>query len=144
LEIYIKLKGGNQMKKTLSESILKNIKNNKSINMLEAIEQKYEKSNHDFNSFLKDVKRYTGSYDYLFGGKVVTEWAGYPVTIKYFYYERPYYPVTYNLVVNVLTPMGVSGDSIQEAIDNEIGRLETRMSNGEIKEKILQIVTSLN
>lgn len=132
------------MKKTVSTHIINNIKNAKSINLNEAIEQKYEKSNPDYNSFLKDVKRYTGSYDYLFGGKVATEWRGYPVVIKYFYYERPYYPVTYNLIVNVLTPLGISGDSIHEAINNEIGHLGTRMSNAEIKEKILQIVASLN
>lgn len=132
------------MKKTISAHIINNIKNAKSINLNEAIEQKYEKSNPDYNSFLKDVKRYTGSYDYLFGGKVATEWLGYPIVIKYFYYERPYYPVTYNLIVNVLTPLGISGDSIHEAINNEIGHLETRMSHKEIKEKILQIVASLN
>ena len=132
------------MKTTVSANIISNIKNSKSINLNEAIEQKYDKSNPDYNSFLKDVKRYTGSYDYLFGGKVATEWRGYPIIIKYFYYERPYSPVTYNVVSNVLTPMGVSGDSIKETIDKEIGTLGTRMSNGEIKEKILQIVASLN
>lgn len=112
----------------------------------EAIEQKYEKSNPDYNSFLKDVKHYTGSYTYLFGGKVDSEYAGYPITIKYFYYERPYGITSYNLVVNVLTPMdALSGDYIQEAIEDGFEPLKNnKLSNGEIKNKITEIVSSLD
>lgn len=112
----------------------------------EAIEQKYNKSNQDYNSFLKDVKRYTGSYDYLFGGKVDTECYGYPITVKYFYYNRPYVGGGYNLVANVLTPMdSLAGDDIQEAVDNAFERnSKDKLSQKEIKEKILQAVASLN
>lgn len=111
----------------------------------ETIEQKYEKSNEDYNSFLKNVKKYTGSYDYLFGGKVNTEVNGNPVIVNYFYYERPYAGFGYNVVVNVLTPMGVNGEYIQEAIDNAFeSNSKNKLSQKEIKDTILQTVSSLN
>lgn len=112
----------------------------------ESIEQKYNKSNPDYNRFLNDVKKYTGSYDYLFGGKVDTECYGYPITVKYFYYNRPYVGGGYNLVANVLTPMdSLAGDDIQEVIDNAFERnSKDKLSQKEIKEKILQAVSSLN
>lgn len=114
-------------------------------NLEEAIEQKYEKSNPDFNRFLKDVKQYTGSYDYLFGGKVSTECDGDPITVNYFYYERPYVGGGYNLVTNVLTPLGKDGGYIQDTIDKAFEKnSKTKLSNREIKDKILQAVSSLN
>ena len=118
----------------------------KSASLNEAIEQKYRKSNDGYNRFLRDVKHYTGSYDYLYSGIVDTECYGQPIKIKYFYYDRPYVGGGYNLVANVLTPMdSLAGDSIQEAIDNGFERnSKTKLSNKEIKEKILQIVQSLN
>lgn len=117
----------------------------KSASLNEAIEQKYEKSNDGYNSFLRDVKHYKGSYDYLYGGKIDAEWLGYPIKINYFYYDRPYVGGGYNLVANVLTPMGVSGDYIQEAIENGFERnSKNKLSNREIREKIIQIVSLLN
>lgn len=112
----------------------------------EAIEQKYNKSNPDYDGFLKNVKKYTGSYDYLYGGKVDTECHGYPITIKYFYYNRPYVGGGYNLVTNVLTPMNsLAGDSIQDAVDNAFERnSNTKLSQKEIKEKIINAVASIN
>lgn len=112
----------------------------------EAIEQKYEKSNPDYNRFLRDVKRYTGSYDYLFGGRVSTECYGYPVTVNYFYYNRPYVGGGNNVVVNVLTPYGTfSGESIQDAIDGAFEKnSSTRLSNKEIKETILKVISSMD
>lgn len=112
----------------------------------EAIEQKYRKSNEGYNKFLKSVKKYTGSYDYLFSGKVDTECYGQPIRVNYFYYERPYVGGGYNVVVNVLTPMdSLAGESIQEAIENGFeDNSKTKLSNREIKEKILQIVKSLD
>ena len=73
----------------LAESIYKNIKESDKV-VKEAIEPKYEKSNEDYNSFLRDVRHYTGSYEYLFGGKVSTEVNGTPIRVDYFYYNRPY------------------------------------------------------
>ena len=127
--------------RNLSENILNNIKSSE---LKEAIEPKYEKSNREYNKRLRDVKHYTGSYEYLFGGKVSTECHDYPVIVNYFYYERPYYPVSYHLVVNVLTPLGTFPDHIQEAIDKELASSETRLSNNEIKERILQIISDVD
>lgn len=115
-------------------------------NLDESIEQKYRKSNDNYNEFLRDVKKYTGSYDYLYGGSVSTECYEYPVTIKYFYYNRPYAGGGYNLVVNVLTPMdSMAGSEIQEAIENVFGNnAKSPLSNREIKEKILQTVKEVD
>ena len=70
----------------LYESIKGNFNKQKPIR--ESIEQKYEKSNPDYNRMLKDVKHYTGSYDYLFGGKVSSEYNGYPIIVNYFYFQE--------------------------------------------------------
>lgn len=115
-------------------------------NLDEAIEQKYRKSNDNYNEFLRDVKKYTGSYDYLYGGSVSTECYEYPVTVKYFYYNRPYAGGGYNLVVNVLTPMdSMAGGEIQEAIENAFeDNAKSPLSNREIKEKILQTVKEVD
>jgi hypothetical protein len=119
---------------------------NESENLDEAIEQKYRKSNDNYNEFLRDVKKYTGSYDYLYGGSVSTECYEYPVTVKYFYYNRPYAGGGYNLVVNVLTPMdSMAGGEIQEAIENAFeDNAKSPLSNREIKEKILQTVKEVD
>lgn len=119
---------------------------NESENLDEAIEQKYRKSNDNYNEFLRAVKKYTGSYDYLYGGSVSTECYEYPVTVKYFYYNRPYVGGGYNLVVNVLTPMdSMAGGEIQEAIENAFeDNAKSPLSNREIKEKILQTVKEVD
>lgn len=137
---------GNRYMGYLSKEDVKSYFKGNWTELKEAIEQKYNKSNPDYNRFLNDVKRYTGSYDYLFGGKVDTECYGYPITVKYFYYDRPYVGGGYNLVVNVLTPMdSLAGDGIQEAIDNAFERnSKNKLSQKEIKDKILQTVSSLN
>ena len=114
-------------------------------NLKEAIEQKYRKSNDRFNSFLRDVKRYTGSYDYITGGKVNTEYNGQPIRVDYFYYDRPFVGGGYNVVINVLTPMdSLAGDSIQAALDNAFEKnSKTQLSNKEIKDKILEVISTL-
>lgn len=136
---------GNRYMGYLSKQDVKNYFKGNWRELKEAVEQKYNKSNQDYNRFLNDVKKYTGSYDYLFGGKVDTECYGYPITVKYFYYNRPYVGGGYNIVVNVLTPMdSLAGDGIQEAIENAFERnSKTKLSQKEIKDKIVQVVSSL-
>ena len=108
-------------KQSLYESFMNNLN--------EKIEQKYEKSNRDYNRFMKEVKQYTGSYTYLFSGKVQTECDGDPITVNYFHYERPYGENTYKTVVNVLTPLGRDGEYIQEEIEKELQPSPTRLSS---------------
>lgn len=116
----------------------------------EAIEPKYEKSNEDYNSFLREVRYYTGSYDYQFGGKVSAEVNGTPVRVDYFYYLRPFVGGGYNLVANVLTPLDFEGEwvspyDVQEAIDKEFEQNSPeKLTNREIKEKILQVLSTFN
>lgn len=111
----------------------------------EAIEQKYEKTNPDYNRFLKDVKHYTGSYIYLFGGKVSAEYHGLPITVNYFYYNRPYAEGGNNVVINVLSPYGTCLYSLHDAINEAFEKnSKTRLSNKEIKDKILEVINSMD
>ena len=114
----------------------------------EAIEPKYFKSNPNYNKGLKDIKHYSGSYDYLFGGKINTECYGHPIIIQYFYYEHPWPPVSDNLVVNVMSDMssGFDPDFIHDAICSEFRRIayEGKLTQKEVKDKILGIVSSLD
>ena len=116
-------------------------------NINEAIEQKYEKTNDNFKSFLRDVKHYTGSYDYEFGGKVNATCQGQPITVQYFYWNRPFLGGGYNLEANVLTPIGYYelGKDIQEAVDNAFEKNSKEyLSQKEIKQKILDAIASLD
>ena len=137
---------GNRYMGYLSKQDVKNYFKGNWYELNEAIEQKYEKSNDDYNSLLRDVKKYTGSYTYMFGGSVPGEYLGYPITVKYFYYERPYDRTTYNLVINVLAPFNTGiCYSVNDALEEEFEPLKyNRLSQKEIKEKIRQVIDRLN
>ena len=115
-------------------------------NLNESIEQKYNKSNPDYNHFLKDVKQYTGSYDYMFGGNIGTDYNGFPIKVQYFCYNRPFVGGGYNIVTNVITPMDTMiGDYLQENIDNAFEKNSKNCpTNKEVKEKILNAISALN